>query len=89
MDGAAIVTVAASVTALVQILKWSSVPTHGLIPVLLVFTLSALGCLLWAVSHEAGFAWSLVWDYFAGWIAVSTSAAGVFGLTRAVAAEVT
>lgn len=83
MDGAAIITVSAAVVGLTQILKWSSLPTTGFIPVVLVFVLSALGVLLWGISTEAAFTRALLWPYFAGWVAVSTSAAGVFGLAQA------
>jgi hypothetical protein len=82
MDGTAIITVSAAVVGLTQILKWSSLPTSGLIPVVLVFVLSALGVILWGVSTEIVFDRHLLWPYFAGWVAVSTSAAGVFGLAQ-------
>jgi hypothetical protein len=63
-----------------QLAKWSGVDDkHGSIPVVL---LSLLGVVFWTWdqgdSHRgAGF------TYFAGWVAVATSTAGVFGFTRA------
>lgn len=85
MDAQSTITVSAAVVALVQILKWSPMPTTGLVPVLLVFLLSALGVILWALSVEPAFQRALIFPYFAGWIAVATSAAGVFGLAQRTA----
>jgi len=83
MDGQAIITVSAAVVALTQIIKWSPLPTDGYVPVVIVFALSGLGVMIWGASNEINFGRQLLWSYFAGWIAVSTSAAGVFGLAQA------
>lgn len=87
MDAQAVITVAAAVTALTQLLKWSNVipDRYGVFAVL---GLALLGVLLWAYSQPT-------WDraatfaYFAGWVAVATSSAGVFGFTRAASEAVT
>jgi hypothetical protein len=80
MDGAAIIAVSAAVVACVQLVKWSGIPDKwGAAAVLL---LSLLGVALWAWS-KGTFERTLAFDYFAAWIAVATSAAGVFGFTRA------
>ena len=87
MTGEAILTVAAAVVGLVQLLKWSGYVSGRMAP-LAVFISALFGVLLWgwamnALSRETAF------DFFAGWISVSTSAAGVFGLVRESAAAVT
>lgn len=86
MDGQAIITVSAAVVALVQLVKWAGLrDTWGPIAVL---ALSLFGVVFWGYSagtYERAHAF----DYFAAWIAVSTSAAGVFGFTRAANTAVT
>ncbi len=85
MNAEAIVSVSAAVVALVQLVKWSGLPDNwGPAAVLL---LSLVGVLFWGwsvgdVTRASAF------GYFAGWIAVATSAAGVFGFTRASAGAV-
>ena len=49
---------------------------------------AAIGVGVWGWSAEA-FERATVFEFFAGWVAVSMSAAGVFGFTRATSAEVT
>lgn len=87
MDGQAIITVGAAVVALVQLLKWS-----GLVPdrwgPAAVLILAAIGVAVWGYTRGEVLR-SEAFDYFAGWIAVATSAAGVFGFTRAAASTVT
>ena len=79
MDSQALMTISAAVVALVQLVKWSGLKdSKGPLAVLVC---SALGVLFWGwakndLTREVGF------DYFAGWIVVMTSAAGVFGFTR-------
>lgn len=86
MNGEAIVTVSAAVVALTQIGKWAGVPDkQGPIVVLL---LAAVGVAVYGFSQPA-FARADVWPYFAGWVAVATSAAGVYGFTRAAASSLT
>jgi O-antigen/teichoic acid export membrane protein len=79
MSAQDVITVSAAVVALVQLAKWAGVP-DGKGPIV-VLVLSLLGVAFWGYSvgnytRETAFA------YFAAWIAVSTSAAGVFGFTR-------
>jgi hypothetical protein len=86
MDGEAILTVSAAVVALTQLAKWTGVPDER--GPYLVLAIAALGVLVWIFAHgepERGRAW----EYFAGWVAIATSAAGVFGFTRAGADAVT
>lgn len=86
MDGSAIVAVSAAVTALTQLLKWASaVPDkYGAVAVML---LSIIGVAFWAWS-EGSFDRAQSFNYFAGWVAVATSAAGIFGFTRAASGAV-
>jgi O-antigen/teichoic acid export membrane protein len=85
MDGQAILTVSAAVVALTQIVKWGGIPDKwGPIAVIL---LSALGVAFWGYS-EGTFERTKAFAYFAGGIAVATSAAGVFGFTRAATSAV-
>ncbi len=85
MNGEAIMSVSAAVVALTQLAKWAGLPDKwGPVSVLL---LAILGTAFWGwstgdVTRGSAFA------YFAGWIAVSTSAAGVFGFTRATVSAV-
>jgi hypothetical protein len=82
MTGEAIITVSAAVVTAVQFAKWSGInDKHGPLAVL-VF--SALGVGLWAFSVGT-IARTEVFSYFAGWIAIATSAAGVYGFSRASA----
>jgi hypothetical protein len=89
MDGQAIISVSAAVVAFTQLVKYSPIPTTGFIPVILVFLFAGLGCALWAVSNEPAFDRHLLFNYFAGWIAVATSAGGVFSLSQAAHSSVT
>lgn len=86
MDGQAILTVAAAVVGLTQIIKWGGLPDRwGPIAVLL---LAVIGVAFWGYSAGT-FERAKAFEYFAGWIAVATSAAGVFGFTRSIPAAVT
>ena len=86
MDGQAILSVSAAVVALTQIVKWGGLPDKwGPISVLM---LSLIGVAFWGYS-VGNFEQARAFEYFAGWIAVSTSAAGVFGFTRAANTAVT
>jgi hypothetical protein len=85
MNGEAIVSVSAAVVALTQLVKWSGLPDK--FGPLAVLVLSLLGVVFWGwstgeITRASSF------GYFAGWIAVSTGAAGVFGFTRASGAAV-
>jgi hypothetical protein len=86
MDGQAIITVSAAVVALTQLAKWGFVPDkYG---PLSVIVLSASGVAFWGWS-TGDFSRASSFMYFAGFIAVATSAAGVFGFTRAASEAVT
>lgn len=80
MNGEAIMTVSAAVVTLTQLLKWAGVPARW--GPLLVLALSALGVAVW-VYTQGQIGRADAFSYFAGWIAVATSAAGVYGFTRA------
>ncbi len=85
LEGQAIITISAAVVALTQLVKFSGLPDRfGPIAVLV---LSMFGVALWGYSKD-DFAVVKLFDYFSGWIAVATSAAGVFGFTRATASAV-
>lgn len=86
MTGQDIITVSAAVVALVQLIKWGGLPDKA--GPLVVLVLAALGVAIWVYSQDA-YQRSALFDLFAGWIAVSTSAAGVFGFTRAASTAVT
>lgn len=86
MNAEAIVAVSASVVALVQLVKWAGLKdSYGPLAVL---ALAVIGVLFWGWSQQ-DITRASAFGYFAGWIAVSTSAAGVFGFTRASATAVT
>ena len=80
MGGEAIISVSAAVVALTQLVKWAGIRDHyGPIAVIL---LSVVGVVFWGWS-QGDMSRASAFNYFAGWIAVTTSAAGVFGFTRA------
>lgn len=83
MSAESILTVSAAVLALTQILKWGAVVPDRWGPVA-VLALAAAGTILWGVSNEVELTRRLIWPYFAGWVAVATSASGVYGFVRAV-----
>ncbi len=86
MDGQAIISVSAAVVALVQLSKWSGLnDKYG---PLVVLGLAVVGVAFWGYS-VGNFERTRAFEYFAGWIAVATSAAGVFGFTRASTTAVT
>src|SRR3990167_8988920 len=80
MNGEAIISISAAVVALVQLVKWAKLPDNYGPLAVLVFAL--LGTVLWGWS-VGDFSRATTFGYFAGWVAVATSAAGVFGFTRA------
>lgn len=86
MNGEAILTVSAAVVALTQLAKWSG--TNDKLGPLVVLVLAAFGVAFWGYSTGT-FERTRAFEYFAGWIAIATSAAGVFGFTRAGTAAVT
>jgi hypothetical protein len=80
MNGEAIISVSAAVVAMVQLIKWAGLrDNYGPIAVL---ALSLEGVAFWGWSGGE-FTRQAAFTYFAGWIAVSTSAAGVYGFSRA------
>lgn len=80
MNGQAIVSVSAAVVALVQMVKWGGLPDRLGPPAVLL--LSLIGVAFWGWS-TGDVTRATAFGYFAGWIAVSTSAAGVYGFSRA------
>lgn len=82
-----VLTVGAAVSALAQFAKWYGVP-DGKGPII-VLILSALGVLLFAFSNPLAFERTQLFAYFAGFINVALTAAGIFGFTRASANAVT
>jgi len=86
MDSTAIASVSISVVALTQFAKWGGVPDkYG---PMLVMVLSCLGLAFWGYS-KGTFERTVAFDYFAAWVLITTSAAGVFGFTRAAAEAIT
>jgi hypothetical protein len=80
MNAEAMASVSAAVVALTQLVKWAGLPDkYGPLSVLL---LALLGVGFWGWS-EGDFTRAESFGYFAAWIVVATSAAGVFGFTRA------
>jgi hypothetical protein len=86
MDGEAILSVSAAVVALTQLAKWSGLDDKR--GPLIVLLLAGIGVAFWGYS-VGNYERARAFEYFAGWIAVATSAAGVFGFTRATTAAVT
>jgi O-antigen/teichoic acid export membrane protein len=86
VDGQAIISVSAAVVALTQLLKWAGLPDK--VGPLAVLALAFFGVTFWGYSVGT-FERTQAFAYFAGWIAVATSAAGTFGFTRAGVAAVT
>lgn len=87
MSGQAIITVSAAVVALTQLMKFANVINDRRGPIG-VLVLAFLGVAFWGWS-TGDFTRASAFGYFAGWIAVSTSAAGVFGFTRSAPEAVT
>lgn len=88
MTAESIVTVSAVVVTIVQLAKWAGLrEVYGPLAVL---GLSLVGVAIWVFSQGNWPPGRLdVWPIFSGCIAVATSAAGVFGFTRAAAGAVT
>jgi hypothetical protein len=86
MDAQAIAAIATSVVAMTQLAKWAGLDDRKAPVVVLLFSLAGVG--LWAYSMGT-FTRALLFDYFAAWITVALSAAGVFGFTRSMPSAVT
>lgn len=80
MNAQAVLTVSAVVVPLTSFVKWAGLPDKR--GPLAVIILSLLGTAFWAWT-KGDFARATAFDYFAGFVAVMLSAAGVFGFTRA------
>ncbi len=80
MSGQAIMAVSASIVALTQLLKWGKIVSDQRGPlVVLVLALFGVGFWGWATGDISR---ATAFGYFAGWISVATSAAGIYGFTR-------
>lgn len=87
MEAEAIVTVSAAVVTLVTLLKWAGVPAQfGPVAVL---GASIVGVALWGYSSDTPFDQTQLFSYFSGLLAVMTSAAGIYGFTRATGDSLT
>jgi hypothetical protein len=80
MTAEAIITVSASVVACVQLCKWSFLPDRA--GPLAVLGISLAGVCFW-VWTQGVFMRADGFSYFAAWVAVATSASGVYGFSRA------
>lgn len=81
MDATQIVTVSAAVVGLTQLLKWMGVDNKmGPIVVMIVSAICTFGFVWSQIPH--GLSRQNAFGVFAAWVAIFTSAAGVFGYTR-------
>lgn len=80
MSGQAIMAVSASVVALTQLLKWGKIVSDQRGP-LMVLILALVGVGFWGWT-TGDITRATAFGYFAGWISVATSAAGIYGFTR-------
>lgn len=86
MTAAAIASISVAVVALTQLVKWAGL--HDKYGPLAVIILSLFGVVFWGWSNEL-MTRRTAFEFFVGWITVTTSAAGVFGFTRASSEAVT
>lgn len=86
MDAQTIAGIVIPVVGLTQLLKWMGLKDR--LGAIIVLVLSAAFVALWVYSR-ASYERAALFDYTAAWIVVGTSAAGVFGFTRATADAVT
>jgi hypothetical protein len=80
VDGIAIAEVSGCVVALMYLLRWVGIRRRWAI--LLVPSLSAVGVAVWAYANGT-FDATGAFGYLAGWVAVTTSAATVWGFSWA------
>lgn len=85
MNGEAIMAVGSAVVALTQLAKWTGLPDKWGPLSVLVFSL--IGVSFWGWS-QADVTRATAFSYFAGWLSVSMTAAGIFGFTRATVGAV-
>jgi DNA-directed RNA polymerase specialized sigma24 family protein len=74
-----VLTVSAIVVALAQLVRWAGLPDRWAPVAVAVLALVGVG--FWAAAGPDPS--TTAFDYFAAWVTVTTSAAGVFGFTRA------
>lgn len=86
MNAQAVIAISGAIVMLIQILKSAGVT--GRWALLTAAALSALGVGVWGYS-AGDYVRAQTWDYFSGWIAVFTSAAGAFGIVNGGAEAVT
>lgn len=87
MESEAVISVSAAVVTLVTLLKWAGVKDrYGPLAVLAG---SLLGVALWGYSSDTPFNQTQIFSYFTGLLAVMTSAAGIYGFTRATGTALT
>jgi hypothetical protein len=87
MGSQAIMTVSTTVVALTQFVKWGSFVSDQRGP-LVVLVLSLFGVVFWGWT-TGDLARATAFGYLAGFIAVATSAAGIYGFTRSGPAAIT
>ncbi len=88
MTAEQIAVITTSVVALTQLLKWMGMSNKMGPIIVLVLSLLAVLVFEWSQIDQA-FHRSHAFNLFATWIIVATSAAGVFGFTRAGAEAIT
>lgn len=86
MDAKAVIAVSGAIVMLIQILKATGLT--GRWALVAAALLSIAGVAIWGYSLGT-YSRPQTWDYFAGWIAVFTSAAGAFGIVNGGAEAVT
>lgn len=80
MTSEAIAAISISVVSLTQLVKWAGLKDN--LGPAAVLVLSAIGTGFWGWS-QGDVTRATAFAYVAGWIVVATSAAGVYGFTRA------
>lgn len=88
MSAEAIVSISALVVALVQLSKWARLPESYGPAAVLGFSLLGVAAQVFGGDHWPPDRTDTM-PILAGWVAVATSAAGVFGFTRAAVGAVT
>lgn len=86
MNAQAVIAISGAIVMLIQVLKATGLT--GRWAVIAAALLSIVGVTIWGYS-AGSYVRAQTWDYFAGWIAVFTSAAGAFGIVNNAADAVT